>query len=111
VVNIKDKNLLYRNGNEFNQILNNTLLQPEIVSIQNGGQLNAMKSMYIYRIISENGQVSEFSPVSYFAQVIPEVDAIEYRGGNISENTGKYVTIKCNLINPEPTAQIQCVAL
>ena len=111
VVNTKDTGLIYRTGDEFNQILNNVLLQPEIKSIDDGGQLNAMKSQYIYRIISENGQRSEFSPTSEFATILVEDTPIRYRGGNISEVTGRSVTVQVNIINPESTSEIECIAL
>lgn len=111
VVNLKDPRLAYRLPNEFEQILNNVLLQPEIDSVVDGGQLNAMKAHYVYRIISENGQVSEFSPTSDFVFILPETEAITFRGGNISEKTGKSVKIKCNLISFDSTAEIECIAL
>jgi hypothetical protein len=111
VMNRKDTSLALRNGKEFNQILDNILLQPEIKSIVDGGQLKAMKSMYLYRIISENGQLSEFSPFSFFATIVADDDSITYRGGDISETTGKKVVVKCNLLDPEPSAEIECVAL
>jgi len=111
VVNLKDLSLFSRSAKEFNQILDNVLLQPIVSDISSGGQLKAMKALYLYRIISKNGQVSEFSPFSDFATILPEEDAIKYRGGNVDETTDKVVTIKCNIINPEPSAQIECIAL
>lgn len=111
VVNIKDKNLTYRKGNEFDQILNNVLLQPEIESVVEGGQLKSMKALYLSRIISENGQVSEFSPTSDFAIIQPKNESVEYRGGNTSESTDKLVNIKCNILNYDPTSLVQCIAL
>lgn len=111
VVNIKDKNLPSRSADEFNQVLNNVLLQPELVSITDGGQVKAMRSGYSYRIISENGQLSEFSPISKLADVIVENTAIEFRGGNISEITSKKVKVKCNIVNVESTAEIECIAI
>ncbi len=111
VVNIKDASLGYRTESEFNQILNNVLLQPEIVSIDSGGQLKTMKSLYVYRIISENGQLSEFSPSSFYAVIKVEDAAIKYRGGNISELTNKSVKVRCNIINAESTGEVECIAL
>ena len=111
VVNIKDANLIYRSGNDFNQILNNILLQPEIKEVTGGGQLPAMRSLYFYRIISENGQVSEFSPSSYFVDIIYEDEPIEYRGGDISEITDRSVIIKCNILNAQASSEIECVAV
>lgn len=111
VVNIKDPSLINKSGNEFNQILNNVLLQPKVVEVSDGGQLPAMKSMYVYRVISNDGQLSEFSPSSFFANILMETEPIRYRGGDISENTGKSVKVKCNIINPIPNSEIECIAL
>jgi hypothetical protein len=111
VVNIKDPRLQYRTENEFNQVLNNVLLQPIVHEIKPGGQLKVMRSHYVYRIISENGQLSEFSPSSFFAEILAEEDAVEYRGGRISETTSLYVTVKCNIINHENSSLIECVAI
>lgn len=111
VVNTKDSSLAYRKAKEFNQVLNNVLLQPEIVEITDGGRLKAMKSLYVYRIVSENGQVSEFSPASDFAKILVETEPVLYRGGDVSELTGKAVKVRCNIINAESTSQIECIAL
>lgn len=111
VVNVKDKNLIYRQGPEFNQILDNILLEPEVISIEDGGQLKSMKSFYAYRIISENGQVSEFSSLSEEVVILVKKDAIEYRGGSVSENTNNLVNIKCNIMNANKTSKIECIAI
>ena len=111
VMNIKDKSIAYRGGEEFNQILDNVLLQPEVTSIVNGGQLKAMKVFYVYRIVSQNGQVSNFSPASSFEDIIKEDNAIKYRGGDISENTQKKVNLKCNILNLENSSEIECFAV
>lgn len=111
VVNVKDSSLPYRKAYEFNQILNNVLLQPEIDSINPGGQLKGMKVLYISRIISENGQVSEFSPTSAFAKILFEDTPVKYRGADISEVTGKSVKVKCNIINPQSSSEVECIAI
>lgn len=111
VFNIKDTSLINRLPKEFNQVLDNVLLQPEIKSVTLGGQLKAMKSLYVYRIISENGQISEFSPASEFAYVLKEDEAVKFKGGRISENTNKKVTVKCNIIDFNPNDEVECVAL
>lgn len=111
VVNLKDKSISFRSGEDFNQIIENTLLQPVIEEVVDGGQLKSMRSSYTYRIISENGQVSGFSPFSSFADVLAEDSSIDFRGGNISEGTGKAVKIKCNTLNFNPSSEIQCVAI
>jgi len=111
LVNLKDNNLYYRQGYEFNQILDNTLRSPEIIGITSGGQLNAMKVYYTYRVISENGQVSNFSPASEFIDILKEDEAIEYRGGSPGESTNKKVEVICGTDNLENNAEIQCFAV
>lgn len=111
VVNRKDSKLAFRQPGDFNQILNNVLLQPEIVEITEEGQIKAMKSLYVYRIISENGQASEFSPSSFYADILYDHEAIKFRGGNISETTNKAVKVKCNIINADSSSEIECIAL
>ena len=111
VMNRKDRRLLSRTENEFNQVLKNVLLQPEIKEITDGGQLNSMKSIYVYRIISENGQTSEFSPSSFFAVVIPKTEAIDFRGGDYSETTDKRVKIDINLLDVDPNSIVECIAI
>lgn len=111
VVNIKDPSLGYRIASDFNQTLNNILLQPEIIAVGPGGQLKAMKALYVYRVISANGQLSEFSPSSFYADVLVETTAIKYRGGDISELTNSKVTVHCNIINYDSTSEIECIAL
>ena len=111
VVNVKDTSLVNRSADEFNQVLNNVLLQPEVREVLDGGQLKTMKVLYTYRIISQNGQLSEFSPASFFTDILVEDTAIKYRGGDASEVTGKYSRIECNIMNAEVTSEIECVAL
>ena len=111
VMNRKDVALFTRQAKEFDQILDNVLLQPRLKIIEDGGQLNSMRVLYLYRIISEQGQISEFSPFSEFADILVENEAIGYRGGDVSEITTKVSKIEIDLINPEPSSQIECIAL
>jgi len=111
VVNIKDTSLVNRSGNEFDQVLTNILLQPRISEIVDGGQLSAMKVLYVYRIISENGQLSEFSPASEYAVILIEDEPVRYRGGDISEASGKSVKITCNIIDANENSEVQCIAV
>lgn len=111
VFNRKDTSLSKRSASEFNQVLDNVLLQAEVKQILDGGLLKAMKSLYLYRIISENGQVSGFSPFSEFATLLVEDAPILFRGGAVSEITGKMVKVQCNILDPEPSSQIECIAL
>lgn len=111
VVNIKDPQLFTAAGSQFDTLLKTTLLQPEINSVISGGQLNAMKCLYTYRLISSNGQVTEFSPTSFFARTVPEDTAIEFRGGSVSEFTGKAIVVDCNILDFSNASEIQCVAI
>jgi len=111
VVNLHDVNLPSRTSDEFNQVLNNVLLQPEVLNIEEGGQIKSMTVVYSYRIISENGQLSEFSPTSEVQRILVENTPVEFRGGDFSEATDKKVRIKVNLIDPEDSAEVECVAI
>jgi hypothetical protein len=111
VVNIKDNRLLYRQGEEFNQVINNTLLEPLIDAILPAGQLPAMNVFYVYRVISENGQVSSLSPASEMISILDETEAIEFAGGQPQQNTGKRVSVKVNLLNNTPNEQVECFAI
>jgi hypothetical protein len=111
VINLKDSELSFRTGEEFNQISNNILLQPEIVEIIDGGQLNTMKAHYVYRKISVNGQTSEFSSPSEFVDIIPKDTPTNWRGGDVSETTSKAVKIKCNIIDSDNSSEVECIAL
>ena len=111
VVNIKNTSLINMAGNEFNQVLNNVLLQPKVQEIVPGGQLNSMKSIYLYRIVSQNGQLSEFSPTSFYANILPEDEPVNYRGGDISEETSKLVVVTCDIINANENSEVECIAV
>jgi hypothetical protein len=111
VINVKDKNISQKRGKDFSRVLDQTLLQPEIESIESGGAIKAMKVCYLYRVISENGQVSDFSPNSEMVDILKEEDAIAYRGGDVSEQTGKLVTVRCNIISPYSNYEIECFAI
>jgi hypothetical protein len=111
VINLKDSELSFRTGEEFNQISKNILLQPEIVEVIDGGQLKTMKVHYVYRKISANGQASEFSPASIFVDILPEDIPTNWRGGSVSETTSKAVKIKINIIDSDNSSEVECIAL
>jgi len=112
VVNIKDKNLRTRNPNEFQQVLNNVLIQPRVSNILDGGSIKASSVQYVYRVIGDNGQLSQFSPTSELTKILYEDQAIEYRGGDISELTTKQVEISIDLFaNSQNNGEIECIAI
>ena len=111
VINLKDPNLSTRNANELETFQSAVLLQPKVISINNDGQLKAGTILYAYRLYTENGQITEFSPFSNSVKILVEDTGYEYAGGDISETTDKSVTVKCNVVGWENFNEIECIAV
>ena len=112
VINIKDSNIQNRNFKEFQTFQSSALLSPLIQSVEEGGQLKAGVTMYAYRLITQNGQVTEFSPFSDAVKIIKDDSSgTEYQGGDISEATSKMVRIKCNIPDWKNFKEIECIAI
>ena len=111
VINIKDKSLSNRNSEEFKVFQSAVMLQPRIVSVENKGQIKAGTVMYCYRLITENGQVSEFSPISEDVKILKNDSGLNYSGGDIAEVTSKSVRIACDLVNYYNFNEVECVAI
>ena len=111
VINIKDRSLTNRSAEEFNVFQSAVMLQPRIVSIENRGQIKAGTVMYCYRLITENGQVSEFSPISEDVKIIKENGNLNYSGGDIDEVTSKSIRVACDLANYYNYNEIECIAI
>jgi len=111
VINVKDGNLENRSSLEFNALQNTALLQPEIKSIGLDGQIKSGSVLYMYRLITANGQSTEFSPASKIVRIVLNDDDIDYSGGNISEVTNKSVTIQCNIIDYAYFNEIEAVVV
>lgn len=111
VINLKDPNVSSRNAKELSTFQQNVLLQPKIQSLGINGQLKAGTILYTYRLITDNGQITEFSPFSEAVRILKDDDGYDYAGGDISEITNKSVTIKCNIIGWENYNEIECVAI
>ncbi len=111
VINIKDKSLTNRRAEEFNVFQSAVMLQPRIISIENRGQIKAGTVMYCYRLITENGQVSEFSPISEDVKILKNNSSLNYSGGDIDEVTSKSVKIACDLANYYNYNEIECIAI
>src|SRR5690606_28987903 len=87
-----------------------TLLQPRIDSINSSGQLRSMAVQYTYRLITQNGQVTGFSPFSDIAYIYPD-NPIAMEGGSEEEVTNKSVRLEVNILDLEGFAEIEAVAL
>lgn len=111
VINLKDPNVTTRNTAEFSNFQGTSLLQPKIISVNNLGQIKAGTTFYAYRLLTLNGQVTEFSPFSFPQKILLDDIGIDYSGGDISKITNKSVTIKCNLINHQNFNEIEAVAI
>lgn len=112
VINVKDSNIQNRNFKEFQTFQSTALLSPIIQDITNGGQLKAGTVMYAYRLITQNGQVTEFSPFSDAVKIIKnDSSGTEYQGGDISEATSKMVMVKCNIPDWKNFKEIECIAI
>jgi hypothetical protein len=110
VVNIKDKNLATRNAQEFDIKTKGTVLAPRIKSIQENGQLKAMTVFYVMKLITENGQISDFSPLSQGVKIGLNVGPL-FSGGDVSEVTNKSVLVDCYIPNKENFKEVQLVAI
>lgn len=112
VANIKDKNLSRRESSEFTLSQSPLMLQPRIEEVTDEGQLPAMAVIYFYHLISENGQVTNYSPASDVAYVVKDSnDDSSFKGGSPGESTSKAVTVKINLIDNSNFAEVECIAV
>ncbi len=111
VVNIKDSKLSQRLPEEFNLAATGTLLSPRLVSIDENGSLPAMSVMYMYRLITENGQITDYSPASKSIKIVKKDTNHEYSGGSTSEVTNKSVTVFCIIPNYATFKEIELIAV
>jgi hypothetical protein len=110
VVNVKDKNLFRRNAFEFDLKTAGTILSPRINSIKKNGQLKAMTVFYAMKLLTENGQESDFSPLSRGVKITKEVNGLEV-GGDTSEVTNKSVSVDCYIPNFQNFKEVQLIAI
>lgn len=111
VVNLKDNKLSQRNPEEFNKQTKGTLLNPRIKSIEESGQLPAMTVFYVMKLITENGQTSDFSPTSPATRILKGSTAFEIKGGDVSEITNKSVIVECYIPDYQNFKTVQLVAI
>jgi hypothetical protein len=110
VVNIRDKFLKSRNANEFDIKTKGVLLSPRINRIETQGQLKAMTVFYTMKLITENGQVSDFSPLSKAVKIAKTVNGL-YTGGDVSEISNKSVIVDCYIPDKKNFKEVQLVAI
>ena len=110
VFNLKDDKLSYRSALEFDINQTATMLQPYVSEITDNGSVKAMRVQYSYRLISENGQVTSFSPYSTMINILKEKEGYEFSGGDIEETTSTSVVINCPVISLKYKS-IQAIAI
>lgn len=112
VINIKDSDLQQRKFKEFQAFQSSALLSPIIQGTQTGGQLKSGTVIYTFRLITQNGQVTEFSPFSDSVKILKDISSgTDYRGGDISEITTTMVVVKCNIPDWKSYKEVECIAI
>jgi len=110
VLNLRDDRLWYRTAEEFSVSQDATLLQPRIKEIKDGGSIKAMSVQYAYILITDNGQVTSFSPYSPITYILKDDNGADFEGGDIGEQTSKMVVIQCPIVSLL-FKEIQCIAI
>lgn len=110
VVNIKDPNLQNRKNEELSLKSKGILLNPRIKSINRNGQLKAMTVFYVMKLITDNGQSSDFSPLSKGVKIAIS-EGSTFKGGGISETTNKSVSIDCYIPDYKNFREVMLVAI
>lgn len=110
VVNLKDPRLPYRLTHEFDVRQETTMLQPEIKEINDTGAITSMSVQYAYRLITDNGQVTHFSPYSELKLIVIDDDGPDFIGGAVEERTSKAVIVRASILNTT-YKEIQMIAL
>lgn len=112
VVNIRDKDLHKRTADEFDLKTKGVLLSPRIEpdGIKENGQLKSMTVFYVMKLFTENGQVSDFSPLSRGIRIVKGALS-ESIGGDTSEVTNKSVVVNCYIPDYKNFKEVQLVAI
>lgn len=110
VFNLKDNELEFRDAEEFAIKQNSIMLQPVIKEIKDGGAIKAMTVQYAYKLITENGQATKFSPYSEPIYIVRDSDGFDFEGGDIDETTSKQVVIQIPILN-QNYKEIQAIAI
>ena len=110
VVNVRDPKLSLRNVYEFDIKTKGTVLSPRIASIQNNGQLKAMTVFYAMKLYTDDGQVSDFSPLSKEVKIAKGTGP-EFSGVGISELTTKSVKVDCYIPDYKNFKEVKLIAI
>jgi hypothetical protein len=110
VFNLKDNRLEFRNSSEFDIKQNAVMLQPKIKEIKSGGSIKAMTVQYAYKLITENGQVTTFSPYSEQVYIVVDDAGYDFEGGGVDEVTTKQVVIQIPILNLN-FKEVQAIAI
>ena len=110
VINLKDQSLSKRTSTDFDLKTNGVLLNPRIKSIEKNGQLKAMTVFYCMRLITENGQISDFSALSKAVKITVGENE-EFKGGSIKEVTNKSVLVDCYIPDYKNFKEVLLVAI
>lgn len=110
VVNIKDQDLFARNSFEFDIKTKGILLNPRINSINENGQLKAMTVFYVMKLFTENGQETDFSPLSKGVKITKGTGSVQ-SGGEVSEETNKSVVVDCYIPDHKNFKEVQLIAI
>lgn len=111
VINIKDKNLMSRTAEELSLFATGTLLSPRIIKKENKGQLPAMAVMYMMRLITENGQLTDFSAASPVVYINKNDSDIEFSGADTKQITNKSVVVGCHIPNYKNFKNVELIAV
>lgn len=94
-INLRDKSISKRSEKEIQMFQSTSLLEPIIDSLGSNGMIYSGTYIYTYRLITENGQVTSFSPLSKEVYITP--DKGFFQGGKVGEITNRSVRIKVNI--------------
>ena len=69
-----------------------------------------MSVQYAYRLMTDNGQVTSFSPFSELIKIVKDEDGYDFAGGAIDSLTSKRVELDCPIISTL-YSKVQCIAI
>lgn len=111
VLNRKDKNLSLRSPSEFSVFQGGIRLSPQIHAIDTNGEIIAGTVFYTYRLITENGQTTQFAPPSKELIIAGDSGDFLFQGGGVGQSTDKHVTLQINVPDYYLFSRLQVVAL
>lgn len=110
-LNLKDSKLKERTPKEFEINTNGILLNPRINKINTNGQLKAMTVFYAMKLITDNGQSTDFSALSKGVKITSNGKDFLYSGGDVKEVTDKSVVVDCYIPNYKSFKEVVLIAI